>query len=159
MTTDKTETEPPIEFEWYVTGPNGARFTLYPETSVHTEDDVKRAKQWLHNNRDVVSLQIRWKRAGDTRENPMKIPDAAIISHLKEEAGKREAYILELEEKLKTKEEVELKFTAAEKAEFRKTQIYQFQKKQIHALNTEINKLRKDKNDLIVKLVQNKNKD
>lgn len=38
-------------------GPHGAAFVVYP-LPYHTEEDIKKAKQWLRNQKDVVSLKI-----------------------------------------------------------------------------------------------------
>lgn len=54
---DVTETVPPVAFNWGYAGPHGAWFTLLrmPE---HTDEDIERAKRYLRNERDVVSLRI-----------------------------------------------------------------------------------------------------
>lgn len=54
---DVTETAPPVAFNWGYAGPHGAWFTLLrmPE---YTDEDIERAKRYLRNERDVVSLRI-----------------------------------------------------------------------------------------------------
>lgn len=46
-----------VLFEDYYTGPTGARFILLREKH-HTDDDIKKAKSYLYNTRDVVSIKI-----------------------------------------------------------------------------------------------------
>ena len=40
-----------------ITGPDGAHFELLREKR-HTGEDVQRAKDWLRQNRDVVSISV-----------------------------------------------------------------------------------------------------
>jgi len=101
MTLQETLTDPKIEYESYITGPKGARFVLYPVKDKHTTEDVKRARQWLYREKDVVSLQIRWKREGDDAPPPEKIPDYIMLKELKKQLGEKESYIEELEDKIK----------------------------------------------------------
>jgi hypothetical protein len=44
-------------FRSYVTGPQGSRFELLQELH-HTNEDIKRAKQYLKTNFDVVSIDL-----------------------------------------------------------------------------------------------------
>jgi len=46
-----------MAFEWGLAGPNGAHFTLLAEPW-HTTNDIKKAKAYLRNNRDVVSIDV-----------------------------------------------------------------------------------------------------
>jgi len=46
-----------ILYEWELAGPQGASFLLFPG-SEHTPEDIKKAKQWLRNNKDVVWLRV-----------------------------------------------------------------------------------------------------
>lgn len=41
----------------HITGPAGAHYELFKETH-HTDEDIKRAKQYLRNNFDVVSIHL-----------------------------------------------------------------------------------------------------
>ena len=45
----------------YSFGIGGARFYIYPLKGKHTEDDVKKAKQQLRREQDVISIQTEWK--------------------------------------------------------------------------------------------------
>ncbi len=45
-----------IVFDWGLAGPNGAWFLLFKEPQ-HTKDDIDRAKHWLRQRRDVVSIE------------------------------------------------------------------------------------------------------
>jgi len=40
-----------------VTGPDGAHYELFREEQ-HTDEDIKRAKTYLRNNFDVVSIHL-----------------------------------------------------------------------------------------------------
>jgi hypothetical protein len=149
MIPEQTETQPPIDFEWYLTGPQGARFVLFPETGFHTPEDVKRARSWLYRNHDVVSIQIRWKSAGDKTEQPMKIPDSAIISELRRQIGENEAYIQELEEKLKGEDVAQNR--TLKKELLKETTIASLNKRLTKLLNENIG-LRKNISDLVTRL-------
>lgn len=149
MTEERTETEPSITFEWYITGPNGARFVLYPEIGVHSTEDVNRAKNWIRRNRDVVSMQIQWKKAGDIKAPPMKLTDDIIIKELRKELGKSEAYIQELEEKIKT---LEIDDERQVRKEIKAEETYKALRKERDAAKKEIVNLRKTISDLIMKL-------
>lgn len=52
-----TETSVPVYFEWGLQNINGAWYNLLREQH-HTNDDVERAKTWLRNTQDVVSLRV-----------------------------------------------------------------------------------------------------
>lgn len=41
----------------HITGPAGAHYELLKEAH-HTDEDIKRAKQYLRNNFDVVSIHL-----------------------------------------------------------------------------------------------------
>lgn len=62
-----TETPNPIGYEWWLDGPQGAKFELHPEIEKHTKEDIARAKAWLRVNHDVVSISVRWKEAGELK--------------------------------------------------------------------------------------------
>jgi hypothetical protein len=107
MKLEYTETPNPVGFESYITGPDGARFILYPVKGDHTKDDVTEAAAYLRRNRDVVHLSVEWKSPTEENVSPDKIPDFLIIKGLRVELGKKEAYITELEDKLKQRTIVE----------------------------------------------------
>lgn len=46
-----------IDYEWWATGPQGARFELFPRPE-HTEDDIQEARGYLMREHDVVSLKV-----------------------------------------------------------------------------------------------------
>jgi len=52
-----TETKVPVYFEWGLQNINGAWYNLLREQH-HTNDDIERAKTWLRNTQDVVSLRV-----------------------------------------------------------------------------------------------------
>lgn len=95
---EQTDTDVPIAYESYGTGPKGSRFLLYPILNVHSNVEVSIASRWLHANEHVVSIQVRWVSDVDTEPQPDKIPDHALIKNLQVEVGKLESYITELEE-------------------------------------------------------------
>lgn len=156
---EKTEGTKPIEYEFWITGPQGARFALYPVKDEHTEEDVLRAKRWLHNNQDVVSLQVRWIKSQDDQPQTEKIPDYIIIKNLKVEIGQKDSYILELEDKInnlqeeKTKENI---LTKQDRKEFKKELFFQQLVLQIKALEDKVSKCNKDNEQLIIRMHQPK---
>lgn len=147
--TEQTETIPPIDYEWYLTGPQGARFILYPVEGKHTEDDVKRAKHWLHREHDVVSLQIRWNKKGDDSPPPEKIPDFIMLKELKKQLGEKESYIQELQDDLQRKE---TDINRELKQQIKSQEMYKSLKDQLDKAKKEIKNLRSTISDLIVKL-------
>jgi len=48
-----------MEYDWWLAGPDGASFTLFPLRGVHTSDQIKRAKRALQDARDVVTIGIK----------------------------------------------------------------------------------------------------
>ncbi len=44
-------------YSCYLDGPQGMRFELLKQAH-HTEEDVKKAKQWLRSNHDVVGIYV-----------------------------------------------------------------------------------------------------
>lgn len=157
METELTETPNPIEYESWITGPQGARFALYPIKDTHTEEDIRTAKHWLKNNRDVVSLQVRWKHQGDTTPNPEKIPDHLIIKNLQKEIGQEKSYSEELEDQLrkcKEAKEEKLKLTNADMLEIKKETLYKNKTEQIKSLELKIKKLDKDKAELLARVLE-----
>jgi len=154
MILNKTETPNPIEFEDDVTGPQGARFVLYPVKGVHTEEDVRKARLWIRFNRDVVSMQIRWKNAGDDKPPPDKFPDFLIIKNLKKEIGELKSYIEELEYKLQKEETAQIKQL---KKDIQREKLYKDLNSQLAQARKEITKLRETVSDLITKLNAKKN--
>ena len=156
---EKTEGTKPIDYEFWITGPQGARFALYPVRDEHTEEDVLRAKRWLHNNQDVVSLQVRWVRLQDDQPQTEKIPDHIIIKNLNVEIGKRDAYILELEDtiaKLQEEKTKETVLTKQERKDFKKEVFFQQLLLQIKALELSNSKCKKDNEQLIIRMHQPK---
>jgi uncharacterized coiled-coil protein SlyX len=147
--TEQTETQPPIDYEWHLAGPNGARFVLYPEKGLHTEDHVKKAQKWLYSQRDVVSLQIRWKKLGDKTEGPLKIPDNVIISELVKKIGGLDEYIKELEEKIISKETADNREI---RSEVKREKIYKGLNEQLTKAKKEISSLRNQISGLVTRL-------
>lgn len=50
-----------VPFEWWLANADGAGFCLVPTKGVHTDEQVKRAKQELMRNRDVVGrIGVYW---------------------------------------------------------------------------------------------------
>ena len=49
-----------VAYEWSLSGPNGASFTLLRQSN-HTDEDISEAKRILRNNRDVTSIKIERK--------------------------------------------------------------------------------------------------
>jgi hypothetical protein len=156
MTNEYTETEKPVAYTYYLTGPQGARFELYPVKDDHTEEDVKLAKTWLYRNQDVVSIQVRWVNPNDDRPNPEKIPDFIMLKQLKIQIGELESYILELEQKLKTREMDE---TRQLKKEIQSEKTYKQLKKQLDKKEQEAVSLRKEISQLVMRLNTNHNND
>lgn len=120
---------------------------MYPLLGFHTDDDVRKASQWLMANHSVDSLQVRWVKDPET-ESSEKIPDHILVNHLRKEIGSLNAYIEELEDKIKSNE----KITQEERNRIKKTKIYHEQKAKIKSLEDLVKRLRKDKDDLIIKL-------
>lgn len=50
-----------IEYDWGLSGPDGAWFELRPIKGKHTEEDVAEAKRQLRRDQDVTSLSISWQ--------------------------------------------------------------------------------------------------
>ena len=56
------QTKNGIDYDWWLAGPNGASFELFPVREKHTIEDVKQAKRELKNDQDVVGpIQVTWK--------------------------------------------------------------------------------------------------
>ena len=49
-----------IKYDMYVTGPQGARFTLYAIKDYHTPIEVDLAKRQLYAEQDVVKIYVEW---------------------------------------------------------------------------------------------------
>lgn len=146
---EETLTEPRIDYEWWLTGPQGARFCLYPERGKHTPEDVERARRWLKHNHDVVSLQIRWKELDDKVAPPVKIPDPSMIKQLHKKIGELESFIQELEHTIQTNESAQKKQL---KKEIQSEKLYKQLDATILKLTKELNASRKTVSDLITKL-------
>lgn len=50
-----------VLFDLHLTGPQGAHYTLYPIAPLHTEKDVKEAKQFIRNSFDPTGFTVRWR--------------------------------------------------------------------------------------------------
>lgn len=97
----------------------------------------------------------------------LKIPDSALLKESRKEVGQltseinhlnqvvidKNTFIKELEKKLVDKDKEIL--TSEQKKEIRKGILYESMKIQIASLNTKVNKLKREKEDLQVKLVNN----
>lgn len=152
MSLEQTETEPPIDFNWSLSGPNGARFILYPLRDIHTHEDVKRASGYLHRTKKVTSLQVRW--LNEREENlPEKIPDALINKELQIQLGQKESYIQELETKL-NKENTESRRQL--KKEIQSEEEYKKIKEELRKAKKDNDNLRQTISDLVTKLNQKK---
>jgi len=46
-----------IKYNWYLTGPQGARYELHPEKH-HTKEDINIAKSYLNIEHDAVKIYI-----------------------------------------------------------------------------------------------------
>jgi hypothetical protein len=138
-----------IEFEWNAHNSSGARFTLYAERGRHTEEDVALARQWLYHNRDVVSIQVRWKMLDDKVAPPEKIPDFIIIKELKVEIGKLKAQIDELED---ANVKLAREGVTQVKREIVKEELYTALKSENTKRKNEICKLRQEISTLVTRL-------
>jgi hypothetical protein len=147
MEIEETETTPPIKFETYITGPNGARFTLFPVKGQHTDTNVLNAKCWLRAQRDVLNIKVQWEETEKSKSE--KIPDSVIIKNLKKEIGELKSYVDELEYKFIEQNTVQQR---AMKHEIKLDATYKTLKKQIKDLVAQNTKLRKDISDLVIKL-------
>ena len=102
MQLEFTKTDIPVAFDSYITGPQGAKFILYPVKGTHTKDDVERATACIRRERDVVQIRVVWVKAEAKYLPADKIPDFLIIKGLRTELGKAESYVQELESRLKS---------------------------------------------------------
>lgn len=141
-----TQTDPPINFER-----EGEFVTLYPVKCKHTITDVKKATDWSWTYLDgLKKLEVQWKEPREEVPPPlMKVPDHIIIRNQQVELGKATSYIQELEERARPKQA-----SPEESAEVRKTALYQKQKAKIQELNKTIQRLKRDKDDLIIKIAK-----
>jgi predicted nuclease with TOPRIM domain len=149
MELEKTEGANPVEYDSYITGPQGARFILYPEKGKHTEEDVKRARSWLYHNHDVVSMQVRWKMLDDKVAPPEKVPDYVIIKELNVEKGKLKAQIDELEDQIKKVPSVSRKEL---KKDIVKEELYTAIQQENSKLKREVARLREDVSRLVIRI-------
>lgn len=146
----QTDTEPAITYESYMTGPQGERIILYPVRCKHSALDVKKATDWAHAQLDVVKLEVQWKSPREEVPYPlMKLPDHVIIRNQQMELGKAASYIQELEEQTKPKHA-----SPEERAEAKKSEIYQKQQEKIQELNQTVQRLKKDNDNLIIKIAK-----
>lgn len=162
MDLEQTATDPPIAYEWYLTGPQGARFILYPIIGVHSHEEAKAAGKWLRHNNDVVTLQMRWVKPEDTTAPPMKIPDHVMIKELRKQIGGLEAQIYELEDthatEVKTLKAQILALEQGQDKKLRKEilteEIYKAVVQKNTKLNQELKEVRKNVSDLIIRINQ-----
>lgn len=162
MDLEQTATDPPIAYEWYLTGPQGARFILYPITGVHNNQNVKQAAQWLRHNNDVVSLQTRWVKSEDKTAPPMKIPDHIMIKELRKQIGGLEAQIHELEDthaaEVKTLKAQILALEQGQDKKLRKEILTEETYKAVVSANSKLKQevlaLRKNVSELIIRINQ-----
>lgn len=50
-----------IEYEFWIVSSQGAAFELRPRRGEHSREDLRIAKKYLRNMRDVVQLWVRWR--------------------------------------------------------------------------------------------------
>ena len=55
---DVTNTKNPVAFRWWLESMSGAGFILFKEKH-HTDQDIRDAKRFLYNSRDVVTIRIK----------------------------------------------------------------------------------------------------
>lgn len=49
-----------IKYDMCITGPQGARFTLYANKDYHTPEEIDLAKRQLYAEQDVVKIYVEW---------------------------------------------------------------------------------------------------
>lgn len=150
---EQTDTPIPIQFSGTPVSESQSDFYLYPVKGKHRARDVQKAKYWLKSSKkdSVRYIVVEWKIRDD--EEPLsKIPDMAMISHMRTELGKKEAYIEELEERLTAKQE--LKPTPDQIKEIYKDKLYVQQKKEITKLHKNANSLRKGNRLLVTRILE-----
>ena len=54
------ETDNGIRYDWWIDGPQGAKFDLFPVRLLNDSFDIIAAKKQLYHERDVVSIRITW---------------------------------------------------------------------------------------------------
>lgn len=148
-----TATLKPMPFNGVPITETQADFYLYPLKGNHKAKDVLQAKHWLKSSKkeQVRYIVVEWIiRDGD--EPLSKIPDLAIISHLRTELGKKESYIEELEEKLALKDQT--KITPEEIREIKAQEMYTTLKKSARELNRIIKSLRRGNRELIARVLE-----
>jgi len=155
-----TKTEPPIEYEEDKMGLREARFALYPVMGIHTEEQALSAMKWLRSISKNATVQIRWLGKPYLNDLPEKIPDSAIIANLREEIGKQESYIEELEVKIKALTHQSKLENSQETKKLKKELLKDEQVAHYKSLYEkkvkEVTKLRQDISSLITKLHQGK---
>lgn len=82
----------------------------------------------------------------------MKVPDEVLLRFAKRDLGKANAYIAELEDKIRTIE-------SDNKALIKSSELYKNALKQLNVVNKELHQCRVDKEKLITELVQLKLKE
>jgi len=84
----------------------------------------------------------------ETQDYPEKLPDYLMVKHLSKEVGKLSSYIEELEYELQKYKTI----TPEELRELKKDQLYKKQQEEKRQLEVKIRQLRKDNENLIIKL-------
>ena len=57
------KTESGMEYDSWLTGPDGMHFELHPVKGIHSKADIDKAKAELYRNRDVTSIHILWQKS------------------------------------------------------------------------------------------------
>lgn len=150
---DNTETDVPIPYKEHPVSATITDCYLYPLKGKHQAKDIQRAKFWLKGikGKKFRYIMVEW-RIRDDEEPLEKIPDIAMISHLKLELGKSESYVTELEEKLATKDEI--KPSSEQIKEIYKDKLYVQQKKEISKLHKAVKVLRKQNRQLVQRIIE-----
>lgn len=52
-----------MEYDSWLTGPDGMHFELHPVKGIHSKADIDKAKAELYRNRDVTSIHILWQKS------------------------------------------------------------------------------------------------
>ena len=144
------KTENGIDYELYIDSFLHEKALLYPELERHSKPDVIIADSWIRRQHKVTGIQVRWRKS-DVDPLTDKIPDFLIIKTLRKKIGGLESYISELEDKIE-KEKIQ-SIREGTKA-IKKEEAYIALRQQIAILNQKNKKLRKDNEELIIKLVK-----
>lgn len=139
-----------IEYEWFTSTTNEVNCILYAIIDTHKEEeDVLYAVKWIKQNiRIIDTVQVRWKKADDDGHMPVRIPSSVIIKNLNVEIGKLKSYVTELEERIQKSESL----SPQERKEISKDKVAKEQEVTIKEQQALIKKLRKESEQLIIKL-------